>query len=231
MHMSCADAGGRCDLSCGVCAVREAWMDAIQTETTTSTRRRLADSCRYANDGECDEPRWCRAGTDDTDCGRDTSWMEYLALVTKGANACTSARPCARCHGDCDTDRDCAGNLICFQRGSFEHVPGCKGGYGTDGWDYCYDPNIQRGQGCDLFWNQYKDVYKITKNRKEGAVCGHEFRETKCLTGMEKYFALKIKRGLKLPSFIRKTALKKYFSYHLHTTVAWPCHDTACSEF
>jgi hypothetical protein len=138
MHMSCADAGGRCDLSCGVCAVREAWMDAIQTETTTSTRRRLADSCRYANDGECDEPRWCRAGTDDTDCGRDTSWMEYLALVTKGANACTSARPCARCHGDCDTDRDCAGNLICFQRGSFEHIPSChEGGY--DGWDYCYN--------------------------------------------------------------------------------------------
>eukprot|EP01048_Picozoa_sp_COSAG05_P000820 COSAG05_NODE_25_length_31349_cov_4.978560_15_plen_385_part_00 len=27
-----------------------------------------ADSCRYAKDGECDEPRYCFAGTDTTDC-------------------------------------------------------------------------------------------------------------------------------------------------------------------
>ena len=27
-----------------------------------------ADSCRYADDGECDEPTYCAAGTDSTDC-------------------------------------------------------------------------------------------------------------------------------------------------------------------
>ena len=26
------------------------------------------DSCRYHNDGSCDEPRYCHTGTDCTDC-------------------------------------------------------------------------------------------------------------------------------------------------------------------
>lgn len=30
------------------------------------------NSCRYANNGTCDEPRSCRSGTDDNDCGRSS---------------------------------------------------------------------------------------------------------------------------------------------------------------
>lgn len=33
------------------------------------TDNRYANSCQYARDGECDEPTYCPAGTDTTDCG------------------------------------------------------------------------------------------------------------------------------------------------------------------
>ena len=46
------------------------------------------------------------------------------------------------CQGDCDNDKDCAGNLRCYQRnkGDFKSVPGCLGGE-ADGsrTDYCVD--------------------------------------------------------------------------------------------
>ena len=45
------------------------------------------------------------------------------------------------CDGDCDRDADCAGDLECFERDGSESVPGCDGGGGTIGEDYCYDPN------------------------------------------------------------------------------------------
>ena len=38
------------------------------TTTTTTTTSSGDDSCRYANDGACDEPTYCHAGTDATDC-------------------------------------------------------------------------------------------------------------------------------------------------------------------
>lgn len=46
--------------------------------------------------------------------------------------------PLGRCVGDCDSDRDCADDLICFQRTRFTAVPGCSGG-SIDGSlsDYC----------------------------------------------------------------------------------------------
>ena len=52
--------------------------------------------------------------------------------------------PLENCSGDCDSNEDCKGDLICFQReaGSFEHVPGCLGGdrEGT-GTDFCISPD------------------------------------------------------------------------------------------
>jgi len=49
-----------------------------------------------------------------------------------------SGYPLGECEGDCDKNRDCAGDLICFQRETTEKVPGCLGGE-TDsrGTDYC----------------------------------------------------------------------------------------------
>ena len=48
--------------------------------------------------------------------------------------------PLNECEGDCDEDKDCAGDLICFERKSNEYksVPGCLGGEtDSSGTDYC----------------------------------------------------------------------------------------------
>ena len=44
---------------------------------------------------------------------------------------CGSNYKCDLCEGDCDSDSDCAGDLICLQRDGFEAVPGCSGAGGA----------------------------------------------------------------------------------------------------
>ena len=61
-------------------------------------------------------------------------------------HACTSdgLSNCGLCQGDCNSDDDCKGGLMCFSRGSGEvtSIPGCiSGGEGDKpGMDYCYTP-------------------------------------------------------------------------------------------
>eukprot|EP00931_Biecheleriopsis_adriatica_P060751 TRINITY_DN36495_c0_g1_i1.p1 TRINITY_DN36495_c0_g1~~TRINITY_DN36495_c0_g1_i1.p1 ORF type:complete len:2641 (-),score=486.46 TRINITY_DN36495_c0_g1_i1:92-6985(-) len=57
-------------------------------------------------------------------------------LVSLGGNPSSKL---LECQGDCDTDDDCAGGLMCFQRSGHTDIPGCKGD-GTSGWDYCIAP-------------------------------------------------------------------------------------------
>jgi len=40
------------------------------------------------------------------------------------------------CQGDCDSNSDCFGDLVCFERSGYEPVPGCVGA-GNNGVDYC----------------------------------------------------------------------------------------------
>ena len=50
---------------------------------------------------------------------------------------------CGECEGDCDSDADCEGNLICSKRSGFEGVPGCIGENGdrdVAGKDICKTP-------------------------------------------------------------------------------------------
>ncbi|CAJ1950550.1 unnamed protein product [Cylindrotheca closterium] len=47
--------------------------------------------------------------------------------------------PLKMCQGDCDRNRDCAGDLVCYQRTGTEQVPGCLG-QGTADRDYCTHP-------------------------------------------------------------------------------------------
>ena len=43
-----------------------------------------------------------------------------------------------RCEGDCDTDEDCEGDLVCFQRSDCMYTPGCDGGFNDySRTDYC----------------------------------------------------------------------------------------------
>ena len=57
---------------------------------------------------------------------------------------CTSTRKCRRCQGDCDSDSDCQRGLKCYQRNSFQHVPGCSRRITQRGnkrsVDFCYRP-------------------------------------------------------------------------------------------
>ena len=46
-----------------------------------------------------------------------------------------------RCEGDCDSDADCQGDLVCYQSDVVESVPGCDG-LTEAGIDYCYAPPI-----------------------------------------------------------------------------------------
>eukprot|EP00985_Skeletonema_marinoi_P016673 scaffold8993_cov207-Skeletonema_marinoi.AAC.29 len=46
--------------------------------------------------------------------------------------------PLSKCRGDCDNDQECQEGLMCYQRGSYEGVPGCLGGeVDGSGTDYC----------------------------------------------------------------------------------------------
>jgi hypothetical protein len=47
--------------------------------------------------------------------------------VVNYVGECGSNYLCDLCEGDCDSDSDCAGDLICLQRDGFEAVPGCSG--------------------------------------------------------------------------------------------------------
>ena len=70
-----------------------------------------------------------------------SDWFDPPSIVyfrTYGADGCGDAL-CGQCQGDCDSDGDCQGNLVCFQRTAYEAVPGCSGD-ARPAWDYCYDP-------------------------------------------------------------------------------------------
>eukprot|EP00984_Skeletonema_dohrnii_P002504 scaffold869_cov75-Skeletonema_dohrnii-CCMP3373.AAC.3 len=57
-----------------------------------------------------------------------------LQLVFTGTGA--PPNPLPECHGDCDDDSQCEGDLVCFQRSGTEAVPGCPGD-AASGYDFC----------------------------------------------------------------------------------------------
>ena len=51
--------------------------------------------------------------------------------------------PLGECEGDCDSDNDCEGEFVCFQRDAGDPVPGCYVGNGdslNNHYDYCVRP-------------------------------------------------------------------------------------------
>ena len=61
----------------------------------------------------------------------------YLARVCRTDESCGNLQ---KCEGDCDSDRECSGDLLCLQRNkdSIRSVVGC-GGSALGGLDYCVD--------------------------------------------------------------------------------------------
>ena len=73
------------------------------------------------------------------------SWYDNgpVLAVNKGASGCTAAKPCYVGESDCDSDKDCAPGLKCFQR-TGGSVPGVFGLEKIDAaYDFCYDPNYR----------------------------------------------------------------------------------------
>ena len=58
--------------------------------------------------------------------------------------------PLGLCQGDCDSDDECEGDLVCFQREAYQAVPGCSGGESEDkGLDFCVSSGDNSGGGDD----------------------------------------------------------------------------------
>jgi len=62
-----------------------------------------------------------------------------LQLVFNAGAGAIPPNLLAECEGDCDNDSQCEVGLKCFQRTTFQAVPGCSG-EGSSGKDYCYRP-------------------------------------------------------------------------------------------
>jgi surface protein len=60
-------------------------------------------------------------------------------LKDQGASPTAANKPLALCEGNCGSDSDCTGNLVCFQRDGDVSVPGCTGTAVT-GRNYCIMP-------------------------------------------------------------------------------------------
>lgn len=58
-------------------------------------------------------------------------------LVFVANNIDFQTNPLLQCQGDCDTDSDCQGPLICYQRTKGQPVPGCYGNDYDSETDYC----------------------------------------------------------------------------------------------
>ena len=89
--------------------------------------------------------------------------------------------------GDCDSDADCFGNFVCYQRTSpFSYVPGCFGD-GDGPRDYCIDPsddpqNINNdGFKLKLFWRSGYTWQEETFERRWCMECAG----TRCSPGDE----------------------------------------------
>jgi len=81
-------------------------------------------------------------------CAGETAHLEspccvVLKYVVLWASSfCPTFRVCIHrnlfsdASGDCDSHRECAGDLVCFSRSGTEPVPGCSG-KGISGYGYC----------------------------------------------------------------------------------------------
>lgn len=59
---------------------------------------------------------------------------------------CSKSDPCSECVGDCDTDDDCEGDLVCFQvigRGRGIEIPGCDMKPVFSKTDFCVKPGFE----------------------------------------------------------------------------------------
>jgi len=122
------------------------------------------DDCLGECEGECDRDDHCQHGLV---CWHRTGWdsnvppgcsgsahdehHDYcydpnrrIPVEDKGRDQPFEDCGCLlECDGDCDSDADCHGNLVCWHRDGWDDLvpPGCRGDVHGRLYDYCYDPN------------------------------------------------------------------------------------------
>jgi len=80
--MRCADSPhhSRADMVCGVSSAPT----VAPPSNAPTPPPPPGDSCQYANDGECDDPRYCRVGTDNSDCTEDDVPQDTCTYANDG---------------------------------------------------------------------------------------------------------------------------------------------------
>eukprot|EP01083_Nonionella_stella_P277103 942077_1 len=86
-------------------------------------------------------------GNEYEDPGKDYCTVRDLWLLKVGDKGIRednglemSVDPLGLCEGDCNSNSDCKGYLVCFERYGTEYVPGCWNVGGDPKEDYCVDP-------------------------------------------------------------------------------------------
>ena len=129
--------------------------------------------------------RLCTSFTDSSTGKGDLSVRLRLAhgpsVTGKNDGHATNLQACT---GECDSDKQCAPGLKCFQRTHGEPIPGCsnENRYGKD-WDYCYDPKSVFVS--DNFGNTWSNSGLVHHNcgawhSVADITCGY-FKENACL--------------------------------------------------
>lgn len=77
-------------------------------------------------------------------CGESVqSNTDYCVSAPDPPVDVTDDFPLGLCEGECDTDFDCSDTLVCYQRNSFDPVPGCTGGEDdSSNSDYCINEGV-----------------------------------------------------------------------------------------
>jgi hypothetical protein len=108
----CAGAGAAAACRCSDFSVVEV---GESTSTRSSSGGALSDSCEFAHDGECDEPKLCDRGTDTSDCfsGGDvgTDGGKTMCELAGDGSGCKWEPGKAYggiCRGTCVTDEQAA---------------------------------------------------------------------------------------------------------------------------
>jgi len=80
----------------------------------------------------------------------ENSRDDYCVAPPLKDNGWNPVLPLGLCEGDCDSNDECMGDLVCFLRNNYEPVPMCSGGSGGDrsGYDYCIMPPLK-----EFGWN------------------------------------------------------------------------------
>jgi hypothetical protein len=106
------------------------------------------DSCQYAFDGVCDEPEYCPAGTDSTDCSGGSGTGGGGGGCEAGWESCDGG--CMPSGATCcfDGAHYCGGGEVCCSDGCYPAGTSCGSSAGNDSCQYAFDGMCDEPEIC-----------------------------------------------------------------------------------